>query len=72
MQIKKFEISASIQNLMKMFFETLSNSLNTHNQVEYAIDFIDNQISRMKSCYNIFQDELSAIREYLFITLKKK
>ena len=72
MQIKKFKISASIQNLTKMFFETLSNSLNTHDQVKYTIDFIDNQISRIKSYYNMSQDKLSIIREYLFTTLKKK
>ena len=71
-QIKKFEIFVSIQNLTKMFFETLSNNLNTHDQIEYVIDFIDNQISRIKSCYNMSQDKLSAIREYLFTALKKK
>ena len=55
-----------------MFFETLSNNLNTHNQIKYAINFINNQILRIKSCYNMFQDKLSIIREYLFTALKKK
>ena len=55
-----------------MFFEMLSNNLNTHDQVKYAIDFINNQISRMRSCYNMSQDKLSIIREYLFTILKKK
>ena len=72
MQIKKFEIFTSIQNLTKIFFETLSNSLNIHNQIEHAINLIDNQISRIRSYYNMSQDKLSTIREYLFTTLKKK
>ena len=40
-----------------MFFETLLNNLNTHDQVEHSINFVKEKTSRIDCVYNISQDE---------------
>ena len=55
-----------------MFSKTLFNSLNTHDQMKHAIDLIDDKMFRIESIYNISQNELRVIRNYLANALKKK
>ena len=38
----------------------LLNNLNTHNQVEYSIDFVKEKTSRIDCVYNMSQNELTA------------
>ena len=54
-----------------MFFEMLSNNLNTHDQVEYSIDFMKKKTSRIDCVYNMSQNELVAFRNYIANALKK-
>ena len=54
-----------------MFFEMLLNNLNTHDQVEYSIDFVKEKTPRIECVYNISQNELVALRNYIADALKK-
>ena len=71
MQIDESDISTQLQNLEEAFFEILSNSLNTHDQMKHFIDLIESKMSRVDLIYNMSQNELAAIREYLASALKK-
>ena len=54
-----------------MFFETLLNNLNTHDQVEHSIDLVKEKTSRIDCVYNISQNKLVALRNYIADVLKK-
>ena len=71
LQIEESNVSKFFKNLAQMFFEVLSNSLNTHNQVEYSINFVKEKMSRIDCVYNMSQDELVAFRNYIANVLKK-
>ena len=64
LKIEEPELLESIKDLMNAFFEILSNSLNTHDQMEHAIDLKNGQMPKFESIYNMSQDELATIREY--------
>ena len=49
----------------------LSNNLNTHDQVEYSINFVKEKTSRIDCVYNMLQDELAALRNHIANVLKK-
>ena len=72
LQSKEKKISSSVKEFAKMFSKTLFDSLNTHDQMKHAIDLIDDKMSRIESIYNMSQNELRAIRDYLTSALKKK
>ena len=71
LQIKKLEIFESLCEVAKIFSKTLFDSLNTHDQMKYAIDLIKEKTSSTDCVYNMSHDELSAIREYIANALKK-
>ena len=52
-EIKKFELFAFIKNLIKIFFEILSNNFNTHNQVEHIINLKKKQLFKFEFIYNM-------------------
>ena len=54
-----------------MFFEILSNNLNTHNQIEHSIDFVKEKTSRIDCVYNMSQNEFVVFRNYIVNVLKK-
>ena len=54
-----------------MFFEMLLNNLNTHDQVEYLINFVKKKTSRINCVYNILQNKFVALRNYIANVLKK-
>ena len=54
-----------------MFFETLLNNLNTHDQVEHSINLVKEKTSRIDCVYNILQDEFAAFQNYIADALKK-
>ena len=54
-----------------MLFEILSNNLNTHDQVKYSIDFVNEKTSRIDCVYNKSQDKFFAFRDYIVNVLKK-
>ena len=58
LQIEESDVSKFFRNLAQTFFEMLLNNLNTHDQVEYSIDFVKEKTSRIDCVYNISQDEL--------------
>ena len=70
-QIEKSNVSKSFRNLAQMFFEMLSNNLNTHDQVEHSIDFVKEKTPRIDCVYNMSQNELVALRNYITNALKK-
>ena len=55
-----------------MFSKILFDNFNTYDQMKHAIDLIDDKISRIESIYNISQNELRVIKDYLTNALKKK
>ena len=55
-----------------MFSKTFFDSLNTYDQMKHAIDLIDDKMSRIESIYNMSQNELRVIKNYLASALKKK
>ena len=65
LKVEEPELLEFIKNLMNAFFEILSDSLNTHNQVKHAINLKNEQMPKFESIYNMSQDELAIIREYL-------
>ena len=65
-------ISDAIKEVVEIFFKTLSDSLNTHDQVEHAIDLQSGKKPRPGSIYNMSHDEFIAIRNYLENALAKK
>ena len=71
LQIKKSNVLKSFRNFAQMFFEMLSNNLNTHDQVEHSIDFVKEKTPRIDCVYNMSQDELAALRNYIANVLKK-
>ena len=62
----------AIKKIIEIFFKTLSNNLNTHDQVEHAIDLQSNKKSRSEFIYNMSHDELTVIRDYFENALTKK
>ena len=70
-QIKKLNVSKFLKDLAQMFSEMLLNNLNTHDQVEYSIDFVKEKTSRIECVYNMSQDELVAFQNYIANALKK-
>ena len=72
LQSKEKKIFASIKELAKMFSKTFFDNLNTHDQMKHAIDLINDKMSRIESIYNISQNELRVIKNYLANALKKK
>ena len=54
-----------------MFFETLLNSLNTHDQIKHSINFVKEKTSRIDCVYNMSQDEFVAFRNYIANVLKR-
>ena len=64
-------MSKSLKDLAQIFSEILSNNLNTFDQLEHSIDFVNEKTSRSDCVYNILQDELIALRNYIVNALKK-
>ena len=71
LQIEKSNVLKFFKNFAQMFFEVLSNSLNTHDQIEHSIDFMKEKTSRIDCVYNMLQDEFVALRNYIANVLKK-
>ena len=61
-----------IKKVIEIFFKTLSNNLNTHDQVEHVIDLQSNKKSRFESIYNMSHDEFIVIRDDFENALTKK
>ena len=55
-----------------MFFEALSDNLNTHDQIKHFIKLMKRKLFRINLIYKISQNELIIIRDYLISALKKK
>ena len=71
-QSKEKKISAFVKKFAKMFSKTFFDNLNTYDQMKHAIDLIDDKMSRIESIYNMSQNELRVIKNYLASALKKK
>ena len=54
-----------------MFFEMLLNNLNTHDQIEHSINFVKKKTSRIDCVYNMSQNKLAALWNYIANALKK-
>ena len=65
-------ISDVIKKVVEVFFKTLSNNLNTHDQIEHAIDLQSDKKSRSEFIYNMSHDEFIVIRDYFENALTKK
>ena len=50
--------------MKKAFSEKLSDNFNTHDQMKHFINLLFDKTSRNESIYNMFQNELAAIRDY--------
>ena len=61
-----------IKKTIEIFFKTLSNNLNTYNQIEHIIDLQSNKKSRFEFIYNMSHDEFIVIRNYFENALTKK
>ena len=61
-----------IKKIIEIFFKTLSNNLNTHDQIEHVIDLQSNKKSRFEFIYNMSHDEFIVIRNYFENALTKK
>ena len=70
-QIEKLNVSKFLKDFASMFSEMLLNNLNTHDQVEHSIDFVKEKTPRIDCVYNMSQDELVALRNYIVNVLKK-
>ena len=70
-QIEKSNVSKLLKDLAQMFFKMLLNNLNTHDQVEHSIDLVKEKTSRIDCVYNMSQNELAALRNYIANVLKK-
>ena len=55
-----------------MFFEALSDNLNTHDQMKHFIKLMKKKLSRIDLIYKMSQNEFATIRDYLISALKKK
>ena len=64
-------LPSQVEDLADVFSEALSDSLNTHDQVEHPIDLEPGKTLKSGPIYNMSQDELAAIREYLSSALEK-
>ena len=56
-QIKKLNVSEFLRNFAQIFFKTLLNNLNTHDQIKHSINFTEKKTTRIDCVYNISQDE---------------
>ena len=65
-------IFKEIKEIIDVFFKTLSNNLNTHDQIEHVIDLQSNKLSRREFIYNMSHDEFIVIRNYFENALTKK
>ena len=72
LEVDEPELPDPINDLMEAFSEIASDSLNTHDQVEHPIDLVDDRIPKSGPIYNMSQDELATIREYLESAQRKK
>ncbi len=72
LQAKESKIFFVIQDLKKVFFKILSDSLNTYNQMKHFIDLMKSKMFCIEFIYKMTWDELAAIWDYLNSTLKKK
>ena len=61
-----------IKKIIEIFFKTLSNNLNTHDQIEHVIDLQSNKKSRSEFIYNMSHNEFIVIRDYFENALTKK
>lgn len=64
-------IPEQVEDLQETFSEELSDSLNTHDQVEHAIDLVPGSQPKPGPIYNMSQDELATIRDYLASATEK-
>ena len=64
-------VPKQLECLSEVFSEELSDSLNTHDQVEHPIDLLPGKLPRGGPIYNMSHDELAAIRDYLKSALEK-
>ena len=71
-KLKKLNCLNLLKNLMKFFFEILSNSFNTHNQIKYVINLKKNQMFKFEFIYNMSQNEFAIIRKYFEIAQRKQ
>ena len=53
LQTEKSNISDSLQDLAEMFFEALSDNLNTHDQMKHLIELMKGKLSRIDSIYKM-------------------
>ena len=70
-QIKKLNVSKFLKDFAQIFFKVLLNNLNTHDQIEYSINFVKEKTSRINCVYNMSQDEFIAFQNYIADVLKK-
>ena len=61
-----------LECVAEVFSEELSNSLNTHDQVEHPIDLLPGKLPKGSPIYNMLYDKLEAIGDYLDSALEKK
>ena len=71
-QLDEPSVPDELAGLEEVFSEELSDSLNTHEQVEHLIDLLPSKLPRSSPIYKISYDKLAAIRDYLSTALKKK
>ncbi|KAF6222515.1 hypothetical protein HO173_013395 [Letharia columbiana] len=65
-------VPEQLEDLSEVFLEELSNSLNTHDQIEHPIDLLPGKLPRSGPIYNISHNKLAAIRDYLDTALERK
>ena len=65
LEVDEPKLPEPIKDLMEAFSEILSDSLNTHDQVEHPIDLVEGKLPKSGPIYNMSQDELATIREYI-------
>ena len=53
-------MSKSLKDFAQMFSEVLLNNLNTHDQVEHSINFVEKKTPRIDCVYNMSQDKFVA------------
>ena len=72
LKVEEPELPKPIKNLMNAFSEILSNSLNTYDQMKHVINLKNKQMPKFEPIYNMSQNELATIREYLKNTQQKQ
>ena len=72
MQNESTEIFEQLKNLSKIFSKELFYQLNAHEKMKHSINLIDDKTPRLNPIYNMSQNELTVIRNYLNDVLKKQ